>query len=244
MASIAWLRRLFMRRLAAIAILVALASPSIEAEKDPAPIEALKPFNVLIGKWNASGVPEGTLEEKQKGHWTETLQWAWQFKGNDVWIVVSFDTGKYFARGELRHEKDDNYQLKLETTDKKTLTFQGPLKNKELRLERIDDTTKETQRLVFSLLHSNRIVYRYETKAADKTFFTKVYRVGAGKDGEPFVSVGFNEKECVVSGGQGTSTVSYMGKTYYVCCSGCRDAFNDDPAKYVAAFEKKRAKQK
>lgn len=226
---------------AATFALIAVSAPAAAAEKKSA-VEVLKPFNQLVGKWNASGVPEGTPEERQKGHWAETLDWGWQFKGDDAWLVVSFDKGKYFVKGELRHEpKDDTFSLKLETTDKKTITFKGPFKDRELRLERTDEATKEIQRLVISLLHSNRIVYRYETKAADKTFFTKVYRVGAGKDGEPFVSVGFNEKECVVSGGLGTSAVSYMGKTYYVCCSGCRDAFNENPKKYADAFEKRRA---
>ncbi len=28
-------------------------------------------------------------------------------------------------------------------------------------------------------------------------------------------------------------TVSYQGRTYPVCCSGCRDEFNDDPEKYA-----------
>jgi YHS domain-containing protein len=224
----------------AAVLLAGQSSPSAEAEKAAA-LEALKPFNMLIGKWNASGVPEGTADEKQKGHWQETVEWIWQIKGDDAWIVVVFDKGKYFSKGTLRPDKDNAFSLKLETTDKKSLTFAGTLKDKELRLERTDDATKETQRLVFSLFHSNRIVYRFETKAADKTFFTKVYRVSAGKDGEPFVNLGFNEKECVVSGGQGNRIVSYMGKTYYVCCSGCRDAFEENPAKYVAAFEKRRA---
>ena len=31
--------------------------------------------------------------------------------------------------------------------------------------------------------------------------------------------------------------VAYQGKTYYVCCSGCRDAFRDDPEKYIKEFE-------
>jgi YHS domain-containing protein len=43
-----------------------------------------------------------------------------------------------------------------------------------------------------------------------------------------------------VTGGLGTMTVSYEGKTYYVCCSGCRDEFKADPKKYIAEWEAKR----
>jgi hypothetical protein len=218
-----------------------LSSNSADEKKLPA-IEALKPFNALVGRWNASGVPEGPAEERDRGHWKETLTWEWQFKAEEAWLVVVFDKGKFFKRGELRHlPKENLYQLKLETIDKQALIFRGAFKDRNLTVERTDDKTKETHKLVFSLLHSNRIVYRSEVKPADKTFFTKQYRVGATKEGEPFVTTGFNEKECIVSGGAGTSTVTYQGKTYYVCCSGCRDAFYESPAQYVAAFEKKRA---
>ncbi|MBS0201628.1 MAG: YHS domain-containing protein [Planctomycetes bacterium] len=36
----------------------------------------------------------------------------------------------------------------------------------------------------------------------------------------------------------------YKGKTYYVCCTGCRDAFNDDPEGILAAYEKKKTESK
>jgi YHS domain-containing protein len=49
----------------------------------------------------------------------------------------------------------------------------------------------------------------------------------------------------VVSGGKGTMPVSYKGKTYYVCCSGCRDEFKENPEKYIAEYEAKlKAKKK
>jgi YHS domain-containing protein len=31
--------------------------------------------------------------------------------------------------------------------------------------------------------------------------------------------------------------VTHKGKTYYVCCSGCRDAFRDEPEKYIREYE-------
>ena len=51
---------------------------------------------------------------------------------------------------------------------------------------------------------------------------------------------------CVATEGRGTIQVSYKGKTYWVCCSGCRDLFNDDPESVhaeAAAREKARAKK-
>jgi len=50
------------------------------------------------------------------------------------------------------------------------------------------------------------------------------------------VSLGPKEKknECVVSGGLGTMAVQHKGETYYVCCSGCLEAFKESPEKYIA----------
>jgi YHS domain-containing protein len=48
----------------------------------------------------------------------------------------------------------------------------------------------------------------------------------------------------VVTGGAGTIPVTHKGKTYYVCCTGCRDAFNDDPEGTIAAYEKQKAESK
>ena len=36
--------------------------------------------------------------------------------------------------------------------------------------------------------------------------------------------------------------VSFEGKTYYVCCTGCRDEFKENAAKYVKEWEAKRKK--
>jgi YHS domain-containing protein len=33
----------------------------------------------------------------------------------------------------------------------------------------------------------------------------------------------------------------HKGETYYVCCSGCRDAFNENPEKYITEFKAKKA---
>jgi YHS domain len=219
---------------------VSLAEPT--AKKTPK--EALQEFNDLIGSWRGTGDPsQGSREEKQKNFWTESISWGWQFKGDDVWLKMAIDKGKYYTGGELRYVADkDLYRLTMKTPTKETVTFEGSLNNRRLILERTDEGMKENQRLVFSLLHFNRHLYRYEVKTPQQTAYTPVYQVGATKEGVAFA--GKDDKpECVVSGGLGTIQVSYKGKTFYVCCSGCRDAFQDEPEKYIKEFEARKAKE-
>lgn len=230
--------------LLAIAVLVEAALTADAPKKTPK--EALKPFNELIGKWRAIGTPEGTRAEKQKGIWQESISWEWEFKGDDCWLNVAFEKGKYFTEGTLRYlPEKDQFQLVTKTVDKETLAFIGPLKEHLLTMEREDPNTKATQRFVISLLHSNRYLYHYETKAAGKTLYTRVYQVGATKEGVPFaIGTGEVGPLCVVSGGPPTSPVTYKGKTYYVCCGGCREAFKAEPEKFIKEYEESQAKAK
>jgi YHS domain-containing protein len=231
-----------MSRVVAFAALFAGISLCAAADKPApkSPKEALQAFADLIGSWRGSGTPEGTREEKERGFWAEKIAWEWKFKDQDVWLCTAFEKGKHFTAGELRYlPEKDQYEFRATTPAKETRTFAGKLANKVLTLDRTDDATKEEQRLVVSLLHHNRYLYRYETKPAGKTAFVKQYQVGATKEGVEFASV---EKgpECIVSGGLAKIPVTHAGKTYYVCCGGCRDAFRDDPEKFIKDAEKKK----
>jgi ribosomal protein L24E len=228
-----------------LALTITGAADTVPAKPEKTPKQALRAFQDLIGSWRAAGNPEGTRDEKQKGFWTETLSWEWQFKDKDAWLKVDFQNGKHFTRGELRYlPAKDQYQLTLQTTGKETLTFTGPLQDRRLTLERRDEGAKETHRLVVSLLHANRFLYRYDVKPDGKPLFSTRFQVGATKEGVPFAATGSTYPECVVSGGRGTMPVTHNGKTYYVCCTGCRDAFKDDPEKFIREFEESQAKAK
>jgi hypothetical protein len=221
--------------------------PAAQPADPPAPRnprEALQPFNELIGSWRGLGTPEGSRDVRQKGLWQETISWEWQFKGNDAWLTASFDKGKHFTSGELRWLPGRNqFQLTLQTTDKQTQIFTGPLQQHRLLLERHDPKTGETSRLVVSLLHDNRYLYHYEVKPASKLLYSRVYLVGATKEGVPFVaSTGEVGPLCVVSYGPPTSPITYKGQTYYVCCSGCREAFREDPEKFIREYNEYLAK--
>jgi hypothetical protein len=229
-------------------LLLAFAVSSVARAAPPAkptPKEALQGLNDLIGSWSGTGQPsQGTREEKQNGFWTETIAWEWQFKGEDVFLKAAFEKSKYFTGGELRYMPDKSaYRLTIRTVGKETLTFDGTLAEKKLILERPDEKKNETQRLTFNLLHDNWHLYRYEVKAEGRKDFKPVYQVGAKREGVSFAG-GDGKPECVVSGGLGTIKVDYKGKTFYVCCTGCRDAFKDEPERYIKEYETRKAKGK
>ncbi|MEZ5952658.1 MAG: YHS domain-containing protein, partial [Planctomycetaceae bacterium] len=54
------------------------------------------------------------------------------------------------------------------------------------------------------------------------------------------IDEGYGEKTCIISGGLGTMTVSHKGQTYYVCCTGCKAAFEDDPERWIARAEEQK----
>jgi len=211
------------------------------------PKEALQPLGVLVGSWKGSGAPEGTREERAAGAWSETASWEWKFKNQDAWLAVTFEKGKYFTAGELRYTptKDEVlYTLTLTAPDKSTVKFVGALKDKTLSLDRTENPAGEEQRLVFSLLHHNRHLYRLDTRPAGTTVaFAKQWQVGATKEGVAFADVP-KGPECVVSGGLGTIKVTYKGTDYWVCCTGCRDEFKENPEKYTKEYQAKLAKEK
>lgn len=233
-----------MTRVFGLLLAVALASSSLLLADDPpakrTPRQALHAFGDLIGSWRGTGTPSVPLGTKAD-FWTETIVWEWQFKGDDAWLKVNFEKSKNFTGGELHYlpEKDE-YAFTVRTSKMDTLTFTGPLKDRKLTLQR--EQNGEIQRLVFTLLHPERYLYSYEVRPAGKALFARKYQVGATREGVSFAA-GDGKPECVVSGGLGTIPVMYQGKTYYVCCSGCRTEFNENPAKYVAEYEAKKAKK-
>ncbi len=236
-----------MRRLRLAGLMLPLTLAGLLGAAEPArrtPKEALQRFNDLIGSWRSTGEPFGSRADKQKGFWQEKASWEWRFKGGDAWLCAAFDKGKYFTAGQLHYLPErDSFRLELTTPAKETLTFEGGLEDKRLVVERHDDGKKEDQRLVLSLLHPNRHLLSCETRRGEQKVWTPLWRIGSTKEGVAFAATD-DGPECVVSGGLGTIPVTYKGKTYYVCCTGCRDAFRDEPEKYIQEFEaRKKAKK-
>src|SRR5262245_13719465 len=172
--------------------------------------EALQALNDFIGRWKGSGGPDRPRDPKE--NWSETLDWGWRFKGDDVCLTLTVTNGRHFQGGELRFLPDkQRYQLTAVAKDSKKRAFEGQLKDEILTLEHTDPATKETQRLVMNLAGDGaRFIYRYERRQAGRTLFVRDFQVACTKEGESLVKQG-PKIECVVSGGLGRIAVSFKG---------------------------------
>jgi YHS domain-containing protein len=239
-----------MKQLFALALICSLftlaqRTPGADRADSEAAKDALKELQDFIGGWKGNGSPDKPRPSPTDPVWSETLNWSWRFKGDDAWLTLDVKNGKHLKGGEMRYLPGKKaYQLTVTDADGKKLVFEGRLRREVLTLERVDPQTKETQQLKMNVA-GDGVIFNlyYARRAGGTTLWKKEYRVRATKEGE---SLAAREKkvECVVSGGAGTMPVSYKGETYYVCCSGCRDAFNENPEKYIAEFKAKKAGKK
>jgi len=200
---------------------------------------ALAPFEFLIGRWKGQGVPRDNPAQRFRG-WTETHTWAWVFAGGKpVAMTVTLQGGKVLSQGTLRYDpasKRYAFDGKEPGQTGKTVRFTGALDStgKLLILERAEKGT--TQRLTLRA-NSNYIRYTLvlDGKEPGAALFQPLVEIGLTKEGESFAagSSAVEQPKCIVTGGAATLTVSYQGRSFPICCTGCRDEFNENPEKYL-----------
>lgn len=198
--------------------------------------QALAAVQDFIGLWNLEGTQKAGGKTEA---WKEKVSWGWKFKDGDAWITVDFAEGKgrYFTGGTLRYDVGKKkYVLTLTGSDKTEQIFVGDLAKGGLKLERKDAATGDVYRLTMTtLVEGIRFQLKFQKQEGGKGLASDVFAFNGNKDGESLVGGGTKKPECIVSGGAANTAVTYQGKTYYVCCSGCRDEFNANPEKYINA---------
>ncbi len=197
---------------------------------------AFAPFEQMVGGWKGTGIP---MANRLKG-WPETHQWAWKFAGgNPVAMTVTTEGGKVLKQGQLSFDAASR-RYRLEGTDPagKPVAFVGALDpaGQALTLDRLGPQASGKDRLVIRP-NRNRIRYSMwvDHQEPGAPQFKRTIEIGLTKEGEAFAAGGSASDlpKCIITGGASTMTVSYQGKSYPLCCSGCRDEFNDNPDKYV-----------
>jgi YHS domain-containing protein len=211
--------------------------------KIPAPFA---PLEYLIGRWNGQGVPKDNPARQFRG-WAETHTWAWFFAhGKPAGLTLTIEGGKVLASGKLTYDAARKL-YRLEGREPKplagALVFEGTLDKtgKHLELDHVAADPKSARpagTLRVSIWpNANFIRYSmaHELREAGAFKFMRLIEVGLTRDGESLAAGAATTERprCIVTGGAANMTLSYQGRTFPICCTGCRDEFNDNPEKYI-----------
>ena len=215
-------------------------------------IDALKPLQVVLGSWRGS---------RQNAGGVETHDWVWDLRTdrNQPALVLTTKDGEFFEQARLTYDPAGAKYL-MTTTDADNLVrqFEGGF-DAEPKDEPGDDgkslqrtfklklTEHESadgkQRFEYVFSQQNNSRYQlYVARARGSAALRVRDVVGAQREGTSFArsDEDYGDRTCIISQGLGTMSVSYQGKTYYVCCTGCKAAFEDDPERWIARLQEQK----
>ena len=234
----------------AVVLSVSPAVRPIRADAPPAPgrradQEALKAYAPLVGSWRGVGQVE---RGRARGAWTESADWAWKLTSDSAGLEITVKKGKYLKSGVLRPGKaPGTFVFEATLADGTSRTFAGEAAGDRKPLVLTADAKAPAggvRRVSITPLHDTRLLVLLEAEDPERHTFSRLGEVGYTREGVAFAA-GESYPLCIVTEGRGTIQVSYKGKTYWVCCTGCRDLFNDNPEAVLAeAAAREKAKDK
>lgn len=216
---------------------------------------AMKPLQIMLGDWRGTTQKEvGDFKGLDKSHWV----WDLKTDRKQPVMVMTSDASPYVRAGRLTWLPDRKiYQFKVTDPEGVTRTLEGNFTQEaemfqgddrqshikyKLELSQVDPPAqRDAWQLVFSQQENNRYLLEIHKRRGSR--FLRVDTVASQREGTSFAKSdeGYGQRECIISGGLGTMTVSYKGMTYWVCCSGCKAAFDEEPERWIAEFQKKKA---
>ncbi len=213
--------------------------------------QALKPIQVLLGQWHGSA---NKLAGGAKGY--EELKWVWDWKTDRAQPALAMTTegSAYMKSVRLTYlAEEQKFQMTIEDKEGQRRELRGtftqeptdkpgedkkqtPQRTYKLLLTEVGDV-KDRWQVVVNQQENNR--YLLEISQARGKNFTRLDTIGTQRENTSFAlsDEDFKDRTCVISQGLGTIQLSNKGKSYWVCCTGCKAAFEEDPDKWIAKFE-------
>lgn len=220
-------------------------------------ISALKPLQIVMGKW------EGVFKNGGVG---ETHDWVWDLQTDKKYpaLTVNSPDGVFFTNARITYDPaSSKFQMKTVDKEKIVREFEGGWEAEpaevpaddgksfyrtfKLKLTEIANAELSHRwEYVLSQQNNNRYQLYASRAPGSSSRFTLRDVLGSQRSGTSFAQSDddYGERTCVISQGLGTISVSYQGKSYYVCCTGCKAAFEDDPEMWIARFEEMKAEKK
>jgi hypothetical protein len=217
-------------------------------------VEALQPIQTLLGNWRGT-----TRREIGDFKAIDEPTWVWDHRTdrNHPALVMASDKGVYIRKARLTWIGGETpFQMTVTDPAGHERVLEGSFTEPpeqfqeagsqaqtrfKMLLTEVGGDGKDRWQLVLNQQNNDRCLVELSRARGDG--FVRFDTVGQQRQGTSFAlsDTGYGEKKCIISGGLGTIQVSYQGKSYWVCCTGCEAAFNEDPAGWLAEAKKKDA---
>lgn len=214
-------------------------------------VDALHPLQVVLGEWRG-------ITQKAIGGFSavDTVNWVWDFQSDKEHpaLVMTSPASPYFTQARLTYlSAEKTFQLTTIHKDGVRRVYTGqfsrppedvvgdnnkPQRTYKLQLQEVSARPdREMWQVAFNQQENNRYLLELYRKRPNGEF-VRFDTVSNQREGTSFAlsDSDYKEKTCIISQGLGTMQVTdpKSGASYWVCCSGCKAAFEEDPARWVA----------
>ncbi|MBL8815941.1 MAG: hypothetical protein JNL58_07905 [Planctomyces sp.] len=216
-------------------------------------IERLRPLQVMLGKWRGT-----TRKEFDGFKAVDQHEWVWDLtsKPDQPALIMNSDKSPYLRTARLTWLPDKQlFRLDAQDPDGRARAFEGNYTDEVHEVVGSDDKLHKVFRLelnelppaeagsggseflqfAFAQQESNRYLLEISQRRG-KAAWRRVDTVSTQRDGTSFAlsDTDYAERTCIISQGLGTMSITYKGRDYWVCCSGCRAAFEEAPDRWIA----------
>ena len=224
----------------------------VPSEDNPSKSASKKVWAEMVGQWRISGQPK---RGSSSGAWTTRSRVVWtenpggrlaEGSSNQRSIVLRLKAGP--KAGSLIFLPD---RISGEFSRMNFMPDQG-MERSYLRVfeatsdrivfESAGSGSLSEERWTFQQRSLDRWLVMVEGRKNRESDWSRIVEMGMTRDGTT-IAIGDGQKKCVVTGGQADMEVTIAGKSYFVCCSGCRDALLDDPEAFLTATRKPESRQ-
>lgn len=211
-------------------------------------IRQLQPLQVLLGQWRGT-----TRREFESFKAVDSHEWVWDLRTDPAQpaLTLNSDKSPYLRKGRLTWDtQQQQFLLTAVDGDGKERRFSGEFTeapheitgsddklHRVYRLELNEETTdaQEAWQVAFVQQENNRYLLEVARRRG-KAAYARWDTVSTQREGTSFAlsDTDYAEKTCIISEGLGTTEIVFKGRSYWVCCSGCKAAFEEDPEKWIA----------
>jgi len=214
-------------------------------------VAGLSPLSFLVGDWKGVAQPK---RGSNSGAWSEKAHVIWHFDDKIPCLLLNLEPGEkstriFFAaasetgRPIIELFQPEKTSIVLEMTEPKKSLVSNPAAQDHWIFESVAEPGKPRLRFTVRKINDIRMTMLFEESPNAAAAYRRQYEIGMTREGERLANGNTGERQCIVTGGLGTISVTHAGKTYYVCCEGCKQAFGSDPEGTLTAY-RERLKQK